>query len=102
MKTNYSLTKIKLERLNPDTQENMAMYCALNKAGRGYMGSDATDKAKVIRVLDQVIDNLDCLFTHLCENPTICYRVGSVGGDQGRKRKALPLPSHRQLRSRAS
>jgi len=54
------------------------MYLRLNAAGRQYLIEDASTAAKGVEVLVKVSEDLDCLFTHLLENPLLCdiqYRV---------------------------
>jgi hypothetical protein len=47
----------------------------MNKSGRNCIThDDASDKKKGARVLESVSKNLDCLFLHLRENPSLCSR----------------------------
>lgn len=42
----------------------------LNQAGRRYLIEDPGWKEKAVDVLNGVNDSIDCLFTHLKENPS--------------------------------
>ena len=56
------------QQLYKKTMETIAQ---LNKAGRRYL-LDKMDRESGVRVLGEVSDSLDCLFTHLQENPSLC------------------------------
>lgn len=45
---------------------------ALNAAGRRYILTDPCSKARGVSVLQKIVDSIDCLFTHLRENPGLC------------------------------
>jgi len=53
----------------------------LNRAGRRYMLQDFSNLRAGLVVLGKVIHNLDALFQHLQENPSLCalHRFGSLG-----------------------
>jgi hypothetical protein len=44
----------------------------LNQAGRGYLIGDAPSARSGFKLLYEARDDLDCLFTHLLENPSLC------------------------------
>jgi hypothetical protein len=46
----------------------------LNSAGRRYLVQDVACAAKGCTVLSTVTDDLDCLYFHLLENPSLCER----------------------------
>jgi hypothetical protein len=46
----------------------------LNRAGRGYLIKDGSSISKGVDVLSAVIDEIDCVFLHLLENPCLCDR----------------------------
>jgi len=50
----------------------------MNRAGRSYFQDDAGNKNLGVKVLLSVIDNLNCLFIHLRENPVLCDRTVRV------------------------
>jgi hypothetical protein len=86
LKTNYTLQNFRLDQLDPDTAKNLLTLLMLNRAGRGYLAKDATDKGKAVQVLENVKDNLDCLFTHLCESPAVCDRLDICNNTPGKAR----------------
>lgn len=45
------------------------IYLCLNRAGRNYVVSDPSNKSECCNVLGAVSDDLNCLYTHLRENP---------------------------------
>ena len=46
----------------------------MNRAGRSYVTFEPGNKDKGALVLLSVQDNLDCLFIHLSENPSLLLR----------------------------
>jgi hypothetical protein len=46
----------------------------LNRAGRCYMKDALTDQVVGFEVLERVNDDLDCIFYHVRENPSLCWR----------------------------
>lgn len=48
------------------------MICILNAAGRRYLTNDPSSPTSGVRVLSAVADNLDAIFFHLLENPSLC------------------------------
>jgi hypothetical protein len=46
----------------------------LNRAGRRYLIKDGSSISKGVDVLSAVSDEIDCLFLHLLENPSLCDR----------------------------
>jgi hypothetical protein len=46
----------------------------LNRAGRRYLIEDGSSISKGIDVLSAVSDEIDCVFLHLLENPSLCDR----------------------------
>ena len=70
---NYSLEECSLQLTNEKHQSEVAAILRLNKAGRRYLVEDGpSSRAKGVAVLDAVNDDLDCLFVHLKENPSLC------------------------------
>jgi hypothetical protein len=86
-----------LERLSP------AIPCAddgtvkailrLNRAGRQYLIKDGSSISKGVDVLSAVSDEIDCVFLHLLENPSLCNRR-SAETTTGRRRPSASLESH--------
>ena len=52
-------------------KKNMETLARLNRSGRRYLLGDI-DRESGVCLLGQVSDSLDCLFTHLQENPSLC------------------------------
>jgi hypothetical protein len=46
----------------------------LNEAGRWYLITDGSSVSKGVDVLSAVSDEIDCVFLHLLENPSLCDR----------------------------
>ncbi|GKY99127.1 hypothetical protein MPSEU_000868200 [Mayamaea pseudoterrestris] len=86
MAKTYSLQQVELAGASLVTKERIEMYIQLNEAGRGYMAVDGSNHKKAMRVLGRVNQNLNCLFTHLRENPSIC-KVRIVKARASRKRR---------------
>ena len=106
LKSDYKLTSIKFGTIyigtspwDPDSVENARTLMSLNQAGRGYLGKDPTNRFQASHVLGQTSDNLDCIFTHLQENPIVCAGVTNVVSNRKRKAEAgTRSPSLKQLR----
>ena len=72
MKTNYKIRTVNFnshkstlsEAWDDDDQMNIRTLLDLNKAGRGYIVKDATNRNSTVKVLEQVNDKLDCIFVH--------------------------------------
>jgi hypothetical protein len=54
-----------------DFRKEIAMVTRLNRSGRSYLQLETFDQLAGFRVLEQVNDDLDCLFFHLRENPAL-------------------------------
>ena len=76
LKTNYTVQKVTLDgpafEWDSDCKANVETLVRLNVAGRERVAMDPANKRKSIDVLNQVSEDMDCIFTHLCENPFIC------------------------------
>jgi hypothetical protein len=107
-----------LERLKP------AFTCAddgivkailrLNWAGRGYLIKDGSSISKGVDVLSAVSDEIDCVFLHLLENPSLCDRRATEtttgrrrpsanldkSSGAGKRERALSQPLGKELRRR--
>jgi hypothetical protein len=73
LKNNYaleSLPDIKGENRVGDT----GAILRLNAAGRRYLIEDGSSVAKGVEVLIAVRSDINCVFLHLLENPTLCDR----------------------------
>jgi hypothetical protein len=46
----------------------------MNKSGRSRALRDPSNKLAGLAVLNSISDNVDCLFLHLRENPSLCNR----------------------------
>jgi hypothetical protein len=72
VKKNYGLTS-----LGDSIETRVPVVCTvlrLNSAGRRYLVQDAACVAKGCALLSAVSDDLDCLYFHLLENPSLCER----------------------------
>jgi hypothetical protein len=67
-----------LERLVPDIPcadfGTVKAILRLNAAGRRYLIKDGSSISKGVDVLSAVSDEIDCVFIHLLENPSLCDR----------------------------
>jgi hypothetical protein len=79
-----------LERLGPDlsfTDEGtVKAILTLNRAGRRYLIKDGSSISKGVDVLSAVSDEIDCVFLHLLENPSLCDRRATETTTGGRRR----------------
>jgi hypothetical protein len=46
----------------------------MNNSGRDYVRQDPGNKVKGVLVFDQVSENVECLFLHLRESPSLCEK----------------------------
>jgi hypothetical protein len=67
-----------LERVEPDIpcadDGTVKAILRLNRAGRRYLIKDGSSISKGVDVLSAVSDEIDCVFLHLLENPSLCDR----------------------------
>jgi hypothetical protein len=67
-----------LECLKPDIpcadDRTVKAILRLNRAGRRYLIKDGSSISKGVDVLSAVSDEIDCVFLHLLENPSLCDR----------------------------
>jgi hypothetical protein len=64
----------KIDPWEPTVKKSLEVIPKLNAAGRKYLAANSTDQIAGYQVLEQVSDDLDCLFYHTCENPLLCVR----------------------------
>jgi hypothetical protein len=68
----------RLECLVPDisctNDGTVKAILRLNRAGRRYLITDGSSISKGVDVLSAVSDEIDCVFLHLLENPSLCDR----------------------------
>jgi hypothetical protein len=73
VKQNYGLESLEIissgERLG-----DVRSILRLNGAGRRYLNDDGSTIVKGVDVLSAVSDDLNCVFLHLLENPSLCNR----------------------------
>jgi hypothetical protein len=72
----------------------LGVVLRLNQAGRRCLIQDAS-LVNGVEVLNKVKDDLDCLFYHLLENPTLCYGVRRETSDA--KSSDRGSPAKRQV-----
>ena len=95
LETNYTMWRLKLsypcirDDWDPLLRQTLNTYIWLNRSGRRYLATDPGNVRAGIQVLEQVKDNLDCIYCHLRENPALCMRQASP--ESGHKRTA-PSP----------
>jgi hypothetical protein len=76
LRQNYDLEHVIFySMLADDAQKKADIICELNRAGRCYLlSADSTSaREKGIEVLSKVAHDLDCILTHLLENPVLCH-----------------------------
>jgi hypothetical protein len=73
-----------------------------NAAGRRYLINDGSSVSKGVDVLSAVSDEIDCVFIHLLENPSLCDRR-AADTTTGRQRPSANLDEffHTGKRERA-
>lgn len=87
-RNNYSLEHCSLKPSNESNRSEVEALFRLNKAGRYYLKDEGKTRAKGVAVLAEVADDLDCLFVHLKENPTLCdIQKSESPARAGRKRR---------------
>jgi hypothetical protein len=78
-----------LERLVPGiscTEDGrVKAILMLNAAGRRYLIKDGSSISKGVDVLSAVSDEIDCVFLHLLENPSLCDRRAADTTPSGRR-----------------
>ena len=52
--------------------KKIATLIRLNERGRAYLTTEPNCRSAGVSVLEQVSDDIDCLFVHLRENPLLC------------------------------
>jgi hypothetical protein len=76
VKKNYGLESLAdLDSLD-DRTGDLRSILRLNRAGRGYLvDGQGSIVSRGVNVLIAVSDDLNCVFLHLLENPSLCYRI---------------------------
>jgi hypothetical protein len=70
---NYGLERI-VPSISCTDDGTVKAILRLNAAGRRYLIKDGSSISKGIDVLSAVSDEIDCVFLHLLENPSLCDR----------------------------
>jgi hypothetical protein len=73
LKKNYSLETLVDLELNYEAGDVSAIW-RLNAAGRRYLIEDGSCISKGVEVLSRVNHDINCVFLHLLENPSLCNR----------------------------
>jgi hypothetical protein len=73
VKQNYGLESLPVIE-SGGRMGDMRAILRLNKAGRRYLNEDGSSIVKGVDVLSAVRDDLNCIFLHLLENPSLCNR----------------------------
>jgi hypothetical protein len=83
-----------LERLLPEISctddGTIKAILKLNAAGRRYLIKDGSSFSKGVDILSAVSDEIDCVFLHLLENPSLCDRK-AADTTPGRRRPGANL-----------
>ena len=58
--------------------EDLRAFLRLNRAGRRYLADDGSSNTKGVNVLSAVSDDLNCVFLHLRENPSLLEHVDGL------------------------
>jgi hypothetical protein len=75
VKKNYGLESLPDLDFSHDRMGDLRSILRLNGAGRGYvLDGHGSVISKGVGVLSAVSDDLDCVFLHLLENPSLCNR----------------------------
>jgi hypothetical protein len=93
LKTNYKIQRIvfttacslrstQVDPWNPNLKKSIEIVPKLNSAGREYITLESADKTAGYKVLEEVNEDLDCLFYHTRENPPLCVRQTGKAGDE--------------------
>jgi hypothetical protein len=92
-----------LERLVPDIPcadfGTVKAILRLNAAGRRYLIKDGSSISRGVDVLSAVSDEIDCVFLHLLENPSLCDRR-AVDTTTGTRRPGANLDESSSTRKR--
>jgi hypothetical protein len=79
LKKNYALETVS----GIDRMGDVGAILRLNEVGRRYLVQDGSSISKGVDALSHVNDDINCVFLHLLENPTLCDRnaveIVSVG-----------------------
>jgi hypothetical protein len=91
LKRNYTLESLLDIKLKNKPGDVGAML-RLNAAGRRYLIEDGSSISKGVEVLCAVSNEINCVFLHLLENPTLCDRdvVESVSARERKSRSTSP------------
>jgi hypothetical protein len=73
LRKNYGLERL-LPEISCADDGTLKAILRLNRAGRRYLIEDGSSISKGVDVLSAVIDDIDCVFLHLLENPGLCNR----------------------------
>ena len=80
---------------DPSVARQFKMITSLNRSGRNYLVLERANKQKAVDVLGKVVDDLDCLYFHLRDNPVLCVRDDLSVSDRPRKRARQRLDTRR-------
>ena len=73
LKKNYAMKSLPGIHLENEVG-NVGAILRLNEAGRRYLIEDGSSASKGVEVLSAVSNEINCVFLHLLENPTLCDR----------------------------
>jgi hypothetical protein len=76
VKKNYRLESLPELDSSDDRTKDLRSILRLNEAGRGYLpDGHGSVISKGLGVLSAVSDDVNCVFLHLLENPSLCNRI---------------------------
>jgi hypothetical protein len=92
LKKNYNLESL------PDIggrDGDVGTILRLNAAGRRYLVEDGSSVSKGVKVLSAVSNEINCVFLHLLENPTLCDRsaIEMVSAGESKSSSTSPTAS---------
>jgi hypothetical protein len=103
LKKNFALESLPMINLD-NRPRDVGAILRLNAAGRRYLIEDGSPVSKGVEVLSRVCSDINCVFLHLLENPTLCDRsaVEVVSGSTDNGRSTSPtIPSGKREHGRA-
>jgi hypothetical protein len=74
VKQNYGLESLPGINYYGERMGDVRAILQLNGTGRRYLKDDASSILKGVDVLSAISDDLNCVFLHLLENPSLCDR----------------------------
>jgi hypothetical protein len=96
---NYGLERLDLD-IPCEDDKTIKAILMLNAAGRRYLIKDGSSISKGVDVLSAVSDEIECVFLHLLENPSLCDRRAAETSTTGSLRQSANLDESSSTRKR--